>query len=85
MRLNPMELYSHLDGKILYDPEGRLAERRGKAELLFHTYQIPEVERKALVYWLEGARRQLQTAQNEQAQLKMSLASTQSWKILEDP
>ncbi|MCX7784081.1 MAG: nucleotidyltransferase domain-containing protein [Meiothermus sp.] len=84
LRRNPMELYSHLDGKILHDPEGKLAELRSEAEQLFHTYQMPEAERKALAYWLISARRKLQTALDEQAQLKMGyLASTQSWKILE--
>ncbi|WP_337870746.1 nucleotidyltransferase domain-containing protein [Meiothermus sp.] len=84
MRHNPMELYSHLDGKILFDLEGKLAELRAEAENLLNTYQMPEAERKALAYWLESARRKLQTAHNEQAQLKMGyLASIQSWKILE--
>ncbi len=84
MRHHPMELYSHLDGKILYDPEGKLAELRGEAQQLFESYQMPEAERKALAYWLQNARRKLQTALNEQAQLKMGyLSSIQSWKILE--
>ncbi|MBO1435637.1 nucleotidyltransferase domain-containing protein [Meiothermus sp. CFH 77666] len=84
LRRNPMELYSHLDGKILHDPEGKLAELRLEAQQLFDAYQMPEAERKALAYWLESARRKLQTALDEQAQLKMGyLASTQSWKILE--
>ncbi|WP_299429470.1 hypothetical protein [uncultured Meiothermus sp.] len=45
---------------------------------------MPEPRRKALAYWLQNARRKLQTAHSEQAPLKMGyLASTQSWKILE--
>jgi predicted nucleotidyltransferase len=84
MRRHPMELYSHLDGRILYDPEGKLAELRREAQQLFENYQMPEAERKALAYWLENARRKLQTALHEQAQLKMGyFSSIQSWKILE--
>ncbi|MCS7067732.1 MAG: nucleotidyltransferase domain-containing protein [Meiothermus sp.] len=84
LRSHPMELYSHLDGKILYDPEGKLAELQSEAEQLYQSYQMPEAERKALAYRLESARRKLQTALDEQAQLKMGyLASTLSWNILE--
>lgn len=84
MRRHAMELYSHLDGRILYDPEGKLAELRAEAQRLFESYQMPEAERKALAYWLQNARRKLQTALSEQAQLKMGyLSSIQGWKILE--
>ncbi|GIW35231.1 nucleotidyltransferase domain-containing protein [Meiothermus sp.] len=84
MRRHAMELYSHLDGKILFDPEGKLAELRAEAQQLFEAHEMPEAERKALAYWLENARRKLQTALSEQAQLKMGyLASIQGWKILE--
>lgn len=84
MRRHPMELYSHLDGRILHDPEGKLAALRLEAQQLFEAYEVPEAERKALAHWLETARRKLQGALQEQARLKMGyFSSIQSQKILE--
>lgn len=84
MRQNPMELYSHLDGRILHDEGGKLAELRSEAEHLYETYQIPEAERRALGQWLSSAKRKLEAALREGNPLKVSyLVSTASWKLME--
>jgi len=84
MRQNPMELYSHLDGRILHDEGGKLAELRTEAEHLYQTFQLPEAERRALSYWLSSAKRKLEAALNEGNLLRVSyIVSTSSWKLME--
>lgn len=84
MRQNPMELYSHLDGRILHDEGGKLAELRSEAQHLYDTFQVPEPERRALAHWLESARRKLEAALRDGNSLKTSfLVSTASWKLME--
>ncbi|WP_027894177.1 nucleotidyltransferase domain-containing protein [Calidithermus chliarophilus] len=84
MRKNPAELYSHLDGKALYDPDGKLEELRAEAQALFAAYRLPAEERRALRYWLEGSRRKLEAALRNRDDLRAAyLASTNAWKILE--
>ncbi|MER3483531.1 MAG: DNA polymerase subunit beta [Meiothermus sp.] len=84
MRQNPMELYSHLDGRILYDEGGKLAELRAEAQHLYDTFQVLEADRRALAQWLTSAKRKLEAALQEGNLLKVSfLASTASWKLME--
>lgn len=84
MRQNPMELYSHLDGKPLYDPDRQLEQLRLEASELFANYRPSEPERKALAFWLQSARRKLESAVNNRDALKAAyLVSTSSWKVLE--
>ncbi|WP_169307858.1 nucleotidyltransferase domain-containing protein [Allomeiothermus silvanus] len=86
MSKNPAELYSHLDGKALYDPDGKLEELRAEAQALFAAYRLPAEERRALRYWLEGSRRKLEAALRNRDELRAAyLASTNAWKILEGP
>lgn len=80
----PMELYSHLDGEILYDPDGSLAELAELASDRFRHYRVPEKERQAIVYWLGSVQLKLEVATAAGDALKMGYyASTNSWKVLE--
>lgn len=84
MQQNPIELYSHLDGKILYDPDYQLGQLLEFAQQQFENYQQPETERKDLTYWLATAQRKLKAALEQSDTVRMGyLASTNSWKILE--
>jgi len=69
MRKNLTELYSHLDGKALYDSDGKLEELRAEAQALFAAYRLPAEERRAL--------------RNRDDLRAAYLASTNAWKILE--
>lgn len=84
MRQNPMELYSHLDGKPLYDPDRQLEQLRQEASELYNAYQLPDPERKALAFWLLSAKRKLEAAVATLDALKAAyVVSTSSWKVLE--
>ncbi len=52
---NPMALYTYLDGRILYDPLGRLQQLVDLAHQLFATYSVPAHERHAIAHWLTSA------------------------------
>ena len=80
---HPMELYSYLDGHILYDPDGALAELVGEARVRFDAYRVPEGEKRAVFYWLRSVRLKLEAAVTAGDTLKMGYyAATNSWKVL---
>lgn len=84
MQQDPTELYSHLDGKILFDPDFQLKQLAEHAQEGFAGYHLPDSERKELVYHLATAQRKLQSALNHEDSIRMGyLASTHCWKILE--
>lgn len=84
MRKNPVELYSHLDGKALYDPDGKLEELRAEAQALFAAYRLPAEERRALSQWLQSSQRKLEAALRNKDEFRTAyLASTNAWRILE--
>lgn len=84
LEANPMEVYAHLDGRILYDPAAILAQLRIQAQHLFDTYQVPEKEQRAIAYWLMSARLKMEAALAAHDLFKAAfIASTTSWKMLE--
>jgi predicted nucleotidyltransferase len=80
----PMSLYTYLDGRILHDPAGRLADLTALARQLFDAYRTSEAERQAIAYWLASVRRKLAAARAAGDERKAAyLATTTAWKIME--
>ena len=81
---NSVELYSYLDGRALYDPDGLLAELVQTAKNRFETYQTPAHEKAAILYWLKSASLKLSAAMAAGDMQKLGYyASVNSWKVLE--
>jgi predicted nucleotidyltransferase len=41
---NPMEVYAYLDGRVLFDPQGALADLTEQARQRFAVYRVPDDE-----------------------------------------
>ena len=81
---NPMKVYAYLDGRILYDPEGRLRQLVHLAGTRLEAYRISANESNAISYWLESARGKILAAKEAGDELKAAyITSVTSWKILE--
>lgn len=80
----PLELYSYLDGRILYDPDGHLAGLVEVARDRFERYRTPPREKQAILYWLGSVNIKLRAALAAGDSLKTGYyASVNSWKVLE--
>jgi len=80
---NPMKIYNYLDGHILFDPEGLLAQLKEQAIQRFETYQYTKQERESIAYWLRSARLKMNVALAASDILKAAfVATTTSWEIL---
>lgn len=80
---NPMTIYNYLDGRILFDPEGLLAQLKEQATQRFETYQYKKQERESIAYWLKSARLKMDVALAAGDILKAAfVATTTSWEIL---
>lgn len=81
---NPMEIYSYLDGRVLHDPEGKLARLQEIAHDHFAGYQTPPEERRHIAYTAESTLIKLKTAARSGDRLKAAyVATTVSWPILQ--
>ena len=79
-----VDLYSYLDGRTLYDPDGLLAELVRIARNYFTAYQTPAHEKSAIFYWLKSASLKLNAAMAAGDMQKLGYyASINSWKVLE--
>lgn len=84
LSLNPREIYSYLDGRVLHDLEGKLARLQEIAHDHFAIYRTPADDRRAIEYWLKSALVKAQTATRAGDRLKATYAtSTASWQIIE--
>ncbi|GHO46774.1 nucleotidyltransferase domain-containing protein [Ktedonospora formicarum] len=84
LEANPMEVYAYLDGRILLDPHGVLADLREQAQRRFETYQISEPEKEKIISWLESAHFKIRVAENGNQLLKAAFVTgTVSWQIIE--
>jgi hypothetical protein len=80
----PIELYNHLDGRILHDPDGYLAQLQIQSRQMLEAYRTPETEAQAIAYWLSSTKRKLEAAFTTHDIVKIAyLSSTNAWKILE--
>ena len=81
---NPMEVYAYLDGRILFDSQGALADLTEQARQRFAAYHVPDDERREIAYWLQSARIKMAAALTASDTLKAAyLTSTQSWPLLQ--
>jgi hypothetical protein len=80
---DPMHVYSYLDGRILYDPEGRLGALVAAARARFATYRVPAKESRGIAHWLCSARIKIAAARDAGDRLRAAyIASTSSWEML---
>lgn len=84
LKEHPMDVYAYLDGRILYDPAGRLAQLIELAKEQFDSYRLPHGERERLSYWLTTTREKINAAVDAGDVFGAAfIATTSSWKILE--
>ena len=78
----PMEVYRYLDGRVLYDPEDRLAVLADNARKRFEDYRTTEREKEHLAYWLRRARTKAIASREAGDSLRAAfVVSTSSWQI----
>ena len=84
LRERPVELYSYVDGYIVYDHDGLLAELTGIAKDHFESYQTPFQEKSDIFYWLKSVSLKLNAAVAAGDVQKLGYyTSLSSWKVLE--
>jgi predicted nucleotidyltransferase len=84
LKKDPAWVYAYLDGRILYDPEGRLARLVQAAQTRFERYHAPAATRDEISYWLQSARIKMVAALDAGDTFRAAyVAATTSWKILE--
>ena len=84
LQANPMLVYGFLEGRLLYDPTGRLAGLVAFAQNVRDTYQTPPETLAGIVYWLQSARIKISAADSGGDWLKAAfVVSTTTWKMLE--
>jgi predicted nucleotidyltransferase len=80
---DPMHIYSYLDGRILYDPEGRLQALVSAARARFEAYRVPAEEARGIAHWLSSARIKIAAARDAGDELRAAyVASTSAWEML---
>lgn len=80
----PMNVYAHLDGRILYDPRDVLSRLRRQAQKRFDDYQVPEQERATIAFLLKCAQDKIEVALDGGDLLKAAfVAGTTSWQLME--
>lgn len=81
---NPSDIYAYLDGRVLHDPNGRLAELAQIARSRFAAYRASADHHGRLAYWLTTAREKIVAALDAKDLLKASfIATTSSWQVFE--
>ncbi|MGZ7148981.1 nucleotidyltransferase domain-containing protein [Bacillus sp. BC08] len=81
---NPMELYSFLEGKILFDKSGELKRLKEIATYEFENYRISSDKVKGISHWLHSSLIKIQSALKANDELKASyIVHTSTWTLLE--
>ncbi len=81
---NPMELYSFLDGKILFDNKGILKQLMQIAGQKYNDYCISDKQVKGIAHWLHSTRIKIHAAMKVNDVLKASyILNTSTWVMLE--
>jgi predicted nucleotidyltransferase len=76
--------YGLVDGRILHDPQGRLAPLTVHVRRVLADYRTPKSLRLDICYWLYASRIKLVAAWDAGDELKAAfLVASTSWKILE--
>jgi predicted nucleotidyltransferase len=80
---DPMHVYAYLDGRILYDPEGRLQALVSAARARFEGYRVSPEEAQGIAHWLHSARIKIAAARDAGDELRAAyITSTSSWEML---
>jgi hypothetical protein len=80
---NPMEVYSYLDGRILYDPQNLFAQLKEQAIERFENFRYTRQELDGIAYWLQSARLKMSVALAAGETFKAAfVATTTLWEIL---
>ncbi|WP_433774089.1 nucleotidyltransferase domain-containing protein [Bacillus wiedmannii] len=81
---NPMELYSFLEGKILFDKNGELKELKTIAKHKFENYRVASDKVKGISHWLYSSLIKVKIALKANDELKASyIVHTSTWTLLE--
>ncbi|HFJ9468658.1 nucleotidyltransferase domain-containing protein [Bacillus paranthracis] len=81
---NPMELYSFLEGKILFDKSGELKKLKEIATYEFENYRVSSDKVKGISHWLQSSLIKIQSALKANDELKASyIVQTSTWTLLE--
>lgn len=80
---DPMHVYSYLDGRVLYDPQGRLQALVSAAQARLEAYRVSPDEARGIAHWLRSARIKIAAARDAGDELRAAyVASTSSWEML---
>ncbi|HDR7516380.1 nucleotidyltransferase domain-containing protein [Bacillus mobilis] len=81
---NPMELYSFLEGKILFDKSSELKRLKEVATNEFENYHVSSDKMKGISHWLHSSLIKIQAALKANDELKASyIVHTSTWTLLE--
>lgn len=81
---NPMELYSFLEGEILFDKSGELKKLKEIATYEFENYRVSSDKVKGISYWLHSSLIKIQSALKANDELKASyIVHTSTWTLIE--
>ncbi|MBG9718973.1 nucleotidyltransferase domain-containing protein [Bacillus mycoides] len=81
---NPMELYSFLEGKFLFDKSGELKKLKEIAKHEFENYRVSSDKVKGVSHWLHSSLIKIKTALKAEDELKASyIVQTSTWTLLE--
>ncbi|MED2933470.1 nucleotidyltransferase domain-containing protein [Bacillus wiedmannii] len=81
---NPMELYSFLEGEILFDKSGELKKLKEIATYEFENYRVSSDKVKGISHWLRSSLIKIQSALKAHDELKASyIVHTSTWTLLE--
>ncbi|MES5893669.1 MULTISPECIES: nucleotidyltransferase domain-containing protein [Bacillus cereus group] len=81
---NPMELYSFLEGKFLFDKSGELKKLKEIAKHEFENYRVSSDKVKGISHWLHSSLIKIKTALKAKDELKASyIVQTSTWTLLE--
>ncbi|MEA1010730.1 MULTISPECIES: nucleotidyltransferase domain-containing protein [Bacillus cereus group] len=81
---NPMELYSFLEGKVLFDKSGELKKLKEIAKHEFENYRFSCDKLKSISHWLHSSLIKIQSALKANDELKASyIVHTSIWTLLE--
>ncbi|WP_156575363.1 nucleotidyltransferase family protein [Bacillus luti] len=81
---NPMELYSFLEGGILFDKSGELKKLKEIATYEFENYRVSSDKVKGISHWLHSSLIKIPSALKANDELKASyIVHTSTWTLVE--
>jgi predicted nucleotidyltransferase len=81
---NPMEIYSFIDGRILFEKKGLLEKLEIIAQQEYDEYRVTKNKIQSISHWLESSLIKINTALKEKDEFKaVYVVSTSTWVLLE--